>query len=61
MHPATGQHPAFDPDVVQAALQFTMQTLPPVRPPGSPFAAPVPVADDAPAIDRLVAYLGRTP
>lgn len=58
---ALGQQPAFDPDVVQAALQFTQTNLPPSRPPGSPFAEPVPVADDAPAIDRLVALLGRTP
>jgi len=58
---ALGQQPAFDPDVVQAALQFTQTNLPPSRPPGSPFAVPVPMADGAPAIDRLVALLGRTP
>ncbi len=56
---ATGQSPAFDPDVVRTALHFTQQTLPPSRPPGSPFAAPVPPPDDAPEIDRLAAYLGR--
>ncbi len=58
---ATGQSPAFDPDVVRTALHFTQETLPPSRPPGSPFAEAVPVADEAPEIDRLAAYLGRTP
>ncbi len=58
---ATGQSPAFDPDVVRTALHFTQETLPPSRPPGSPFAEAVPVADVAPEIDRLAAYLGRTP
>jgi hypothetical protein len=33
-----------------------MERLPPDR---SPFAAPQAVADDAPAIDRLAALLGR--
>jgi len=54
---ATGQHPAFDPDVVRTAAQFTQGE----RPPSAAFAAPVPVADDLPEIDRLAALLGRTP
>jgi len=54
---ATEQHPAFDPDVVRTAAQFTQGE----RPPGTAFAAPVPVADDLPEIDRLAALLGRTP
>jgi uncharacterized protein (TIGR03086 family) len=58
---ATGQKPAFDPDVVQAAAQFAYSALPEDRPPGTPFAAPVPVADDLSALDRLAAFLGRTP
>ena len=58
---ATGQQPAFDPDVIQAAAQFAHSTLPEDRPPGTPFAAPVPVADDLSALDRLAAFLGRTP
>ena len=58
---ATGQRPAFDPAAVREAWQFTVTTLPACRPADSPFAAPVPVADDAPEIDRLAAYLGRTP
>ena len=31
------------------------------RPPGVPFADAVPVPDDAPVIDRLVAWQGRDP
>ncbi len=31
------------------------------RPPGYPFDAPVPVADDATELDRLAAFLGRKP
>jgi uncharacterized protein (TIGR03086 family) len=58
---ATGQQPAFDPDVVQAAAQFARSTLPEDRPPGMPFAPPVPVPDDLSELDRLAAYLGRTP
>ena len=58
---ATGQEPAFDPDVVQAAAQFAHSTLPVDRPPAMPFAPPVPVADDLPELDRLAAFLGRTP
>lgn len=58
---ATGQQPVFDPDVVRAAMQFTQSNMPAKRPPGAPFAAPVAVADDLPEIDRLAAFLGRTP
>ena len=58
---ATGQQPAFDPEVVEATLHFAQAHLPEDRPPGSPFAPPVPVAEDLPAIDRLAAFLGRNP
>ena len=58
---ATGQRPAFAPDVVRAAMQFTQAGAPGDRPPGAAFAPPVPVADDLPEIDRLAAFLGRTP
>lgn len=54
---ATGQHPAFDPEAVRAALRFAQSH----RLAGTFFAAPVPVADDLPEIDRLAALLGRTP
>jgi uncharacterized protein (TIGR03086 family) len=60
---ATGQPLRFPDDIVEEALTFThgkLADLPP-RPPGQgPFGAPRPVADDAPAIDRLAAVLGRT-
>jgi hypothetical protein len=46
---------------VQAAAQFAHPTLPEDRPSGTPFAAPVPVADDLSELDRLAAFLGRTP
>ena len=58
---ATGQQQAFDPDVVQAATQFVQPNAPGERPPSAAFAAPVPVEDDLPEIDRLAAFLGRTP
>lgn len=57
---ATGQ--AYDPDPasVQACFGFV---APAVRPEGVPglFGPPVPVADDAPMLDRLVALSGRDP
>ena len=51
----------FDPDVVDAALRFSEANVSAARRPNGPFAPPVPVADDLPAIDRLAALLGRTP
>lgn len=58
---ATGQEPAFDQDIVQAASQLTRQQLGEDRPPGTPFGTPVPAPDGAPEIDRLAAFLGRQP
>lgn len=58
---ATEQQPSFDPQIVRAALEFTRSNTPAERPPGTPFASAVAVADDRPAIDQLAAYLGRTP
>jgi len=58
---ATGQRPAFAPDVVRAAMQFTQAGAPGDRPPGAAFAPPVPAADDLPEINRLAAFLGRRP
>ncbi len=58
---ATGQQPAFDPAVVQAATHVAQSSLPSDRPPGTPFAAPVLAAHDLPELDRLAAFLGRTP
>ncbi len=58
---ATGQRPTFDPEVVRTALRFAQAGVPGERPPGTPFEPAVPVADDLPEIDRLAAFLGRTP
>jgi uncharacterized protein (TIGR03086 family) len=57
---ATGQQADFPGDVAERALAATRQQLT-SRPegPGAPFAAEVPVADDAPAVDRLAGFLGR--
>jgi uncharacterized protein (TIGR03086 family) len=57
---ATGQPAAFPDDVAGRALAAAKQQLT-SRPqgPGAPFAAEVPVAQDAPAIDRLAGFLGR--
>lgn len=74
---ATGQDPAYDDEAVAVADALMHDQLPvPERaamwemfaehmPEGIPFVAPfddaVPVADDAPAIVRLVAWNGRRP
>lgn len=59
---ATGRPLSFPDELVEQELAFTRATLPrlPSPPPGQgPFAPPQPVADDAPALDRLAALLGR--
>jgi uncharacterized protein (TIGR03086 family) len=59
---ATGQSPARDERVLTGALAAIHAKLPSAeRPPGVPFGDAVPVADDAPVIDRLVAWQGRDP
>jgi uncharacterized protein (TIGR03086 family) len=58
---ATGQSPAFDDAVVTRALAAVQRKLPAERGPGIPFAPPIAVPDDAPALDRLVAWQGRDP
>lgn len=74
---ATGQQPAWDDDVLEAAFaamrrampaegraelyEELIATLPPEVGWEAPFAAAVEVPDDAPLIDRLVAWNGRTP
>lgn len=74
---ATGQHPDWDPTVLEAALaaihqQLPMaerapmwaafeEQLPPEVPWEDPFGDAVDVDDDAPLIDRLVAWNGRDP
>jgi uncharacterized protein (TIGR03086 family) len=57
---ATGRELAVDAAVAGRAIAHSlalMERLPPDR---TPFGPPQPVADDAPAIDRLAALLGRT-
>ena len=56
---ATSQPSPFPDDIAEQALQFTRARLPDVPPDRRPVAPPQPVADDAPAIDRLAACLGR--
>jgi uncharacterized protein (TIGR03086 family) len=56
---ATSQPARFPDDIAEQALQFTRARLPDVPADRSPFAPPQPVADDAPAIDRLAGCLGR--
>lgn len=60
---ATGQPARFSDDIVEPALAFTQRRLadlPPAPPGQGPFGPPQPVLDDAPAVDRLAAVLGRT-
>jgi len=56
---ATGQSAEFPADVAEQELAFSRSALEQL-PPDRPFAPPQPVAQDAPAIERLVACLGRT-
>lgn len=58
----TGRPVAFPEDLVEDELRFTRETLGrlPRRPAGQgPFAPAQAVPDDAPALDRLAALLGR--
>ncbi|HMH92715.1 MAG TPA: TIGR03086 family metal-binding protein [Streptosporangiaceae bacterium] len=56
---ATGQATAFPDDLVEQELAFTRPQLAALPPGRSPFRPGQPAADDAPAIIRLVACLGR--
>ena len=56
---ATGQSAEFPADVAEQELAFTESALDQL-PPDRPFAPPQPVSPDAPAIERLVACLGRS-
>ena len=74
---ATGQRPAWDPQIVSlafdgirflpgqnrtAVFEAVRATMPPEqRDFADPFADAEPVSDDAPLIDRLVAWNGRQP
>ena len=48
-------------DLAEQELAFSQVQLGRIPPDRSPFAPPEPVADDAPAVDRLAALLGRNP
>jgi uncharacterized protein (TIGR03086 family) len=56
---ATGQHAEFPEDLAEQELAFSRRKLGDIPAGRTPFAPPQPVPDDAPAIDRLVALLGR--
>ena len=56
---ATGQRPGHDDALAEQEIGFTRTFLTRVPPGRTPFAPSVPAGDDAPAIDRLAALLGR--
>jgi uncharacterized protein (TIGR03086 family) len=59
---ATGQQPSWDDTVVAVGLAAAQRAVAAEeRGPEVPFGPVVPVADDAPVIDRLVAWMGRQP
>lgn len=58
---ATGQPADLPEDLAEGALRMWQTRLADRPRQGMPFAAPQPVADAAPAIDRLAAFLGRQP
>jgi uncharacterized protein (TIGR03086 family) len=59
---ALGVSPAWDQEVAARVLPIIQQGIPAEgRGPEMPFDPVVPTADDAPAIDRLVAWVGRDP
>ena len=57
----TGQPAAFPDELAEEALRFWQTALGDRPRTGMPFGQPVHLPDDAPAIDRLAAYLGRQP
>jgi uncharacterized protein (TIGR03086 family) len=58
---ATGQPADLPEDLAEGALRSWQTRLADRPRQGMPFAEPTPIAGDAPAIDRLAAYLGRKP
>jgi uncharacterized protein (TIGR03086 family) len=59
---ATSQPIPFTQDEAAEVLERAQNTLPPqFQGDGMPFGAVVPVPDDAPAIDRLMGFMGRHP
>lgn len=57
---ATGQEVPFSDEELETALGHARKNLPDGAR-GDFFGPPVPVADDAPLLDRYLAYLGRQP
>ncbi|HET7017939.1 MAG TPA: TIGR03086 family metal-binding protein [Streptosporangiaceae bacterium] len=57
---ATGQPADFPADAAEHELAFSQSALEQLPPDRRPFAPPQPVSPDAPAIERLVACLGRS-
>jgi uncharacterized protein (TIGR03086 family) len=58
---ATGQPADLPDDLAEGALVLWQTRLAGRPREGMPFGDPAPFADDAPAIDRLAAFLGRQP
>ena len=56
---ATGQSPDFPEAAAQQELEFSRRSISQIPPGRTPFGPSQPVADDAPALDRLAALLGR--
>ena len=57
---ATGQSAEFPADLAEQELVFSQSALEQLPPDRRPFAPSQPVGQDAPAIERLVACLGRS-
>lgn len=58
---ASGQEISVDDDLASWALETWQTVVPAEGRTGDGFAAAVAIGDDAPALDRLVAYTGRRP
>jgi uncharacterized protein (TIGR03086 family) len=60
---ATRQEVAIDEDIAEELYGMTSSMMAPKGsyPRGSAFEEPIEIAEDAPAADRLLAYLGRRP
>jgi uncharacterized protein (TIGR03086 family) len=56
---AIGQPATFPEDVAEQEIQFSRGALGQIPPGRTPFGPSQPVAEDAPAVDRLAALLGR--